>query len=137
VEWGLHKWIHTSINEQYKNTIFINTVDYCFCESLDFQKIKNENICFVGFEPKQYEYFVDKTGIFLPFLQVANFMQLAVILNSCKLFIGSLSAPLALAHACHIDQVVGFPKTKKSRCEQTELKLMNLWNHYHQDFPKL
>jgi hypothetical protein len=114
VEWGKHKWLNNiEIDEKWKNTIVINTVNYRFPPLLNFKKLESEEfkniskIVFVSSNYSEYQFFLEKTGLKCEFYQFKNFDNLCEIINSCQLFIGSLSAPLTIAHALHKDRVCG------------------------------
>jgi ADP-heptose:LPS heptosyltransferase len=58
-------------------------------------------------EENDFEHFSQKTGInVLPLYKPASFEELCKIINSCKLFVGSLSMPLTIAHATHVDRII-------------------------------
>jgi hypothetical protein len=50
------------------------------------------------------------------------------MISSCKLFIGSLSAPLSVAHAVHSDRIIGLTETIDSvHNQQFEEIWDNVW----------
>jgi ADP-heptose:LPS heptosyltransferase len=52
---------------------------------------------------------VEKTGIIIPTVFVQpSFDELCIVINSCKLFVGALSMPLTIAHACQVPRIIGF-----------------------------
>lgn len=111
IEWGKHKWIYTTIDEKYKDMILINTTDYRWPTNIDFTSFcidtKKKKMLFICSDIKQYEFFISKTSLTIDILLVNNFNDLCVAINSCKLFIGSQSGPLAIAHATHKDRICG------------------------------
>jgi len=130
IEWGKHKWIDTIIDEKYKDIILINTTDHRWPTNINFnpfniENIKNiwsipfisenkEGLCndiskilFICSDKKQYDFFISKTSLNIEILLVNNFDDLCIAINSCKLFIGSQSGPLAIAHATHKDRICG------------------------------
>jgi len=132
VEWGKHRWINTPIDEKWKDKVLINTVSYRFCDFIDFNKLlkeHNNNLIFV-FSNKcgmvDYDNFVQKTNIRLPYLVIDNFEEMCTIINSCKLFIGSRSGALTIAHATHVPQIIG---TDSSNPEpKTVTDLVDIWD---------
>jgi hypothetical protein len=100
VEWGLHKWLTVKKNE-WNGKVIINTTSRRF-PSLDFKKIYEDNkgnIIFLCFDISEYEYFKERVTFYIPCYEAKSFAEMCIIINSCKLFIGSLSAPLSIAHA--------------------------------------
>jgi ADP-heptose:LPS heptosyltransferase len=68
-----------------------------------------ENIVFLEMDENDYEFFVEKTGIYIPTVFVQpSFEELCIVINSCKLFVGALSMPLTIAHACQVPRIIGF-----------------------------
>ena len=121
VEWGTHPWL-TGIDTDgsWANKIVINTTEHRFTNHIDYREILNkygtENCIYVSFNNAEYEGFKARTGItgitrYVP----ASLMELAVIINSCKLFIGSLSAPLSIAHAIYKQRIMGL-YTQRDGC---------------------
>jgi len=127
IEWGKHKWIETNYDESFKNKVLINTVDYRFCNNINFYKLYEEygeNLIFISSSNGQYDYFINKTKLNIPFLKINNFNELCCAINSCKLFIGSTSAPLAIAHSVFVNHIVGSHNET-----QLEVKLKQIWSH--------
>jgi hypothetical protein len=129
VEWGKHKWIHTTLDEKYKDIILINTTDYRWPTNINFTDWSNDtsNILFICSDKKQYDFFINKTSLHINILLINNFNDLCIAINSCKLFIGSQSAPLAIAHATHKDRICG---NSPHPCESPLLNgLTEIWNN--------
>jgi ADP-heptose:LPS heptosyltransferase len=81
-----------------------------------------ENIVFLGMEETDYAFFQQKTGISIPnVFKPQSFEELCIAINSCKLFVGALSMPLTIAHACKVPRIVGL-------CGIPELDTMNKGN---------
>jgi ADP-heptose:LPS heptosyltransferase len=47
------------------------------------------------------------TGLNIQFYKFTTFIELCTIITSCKLFTGSLSAPLSIANAAHVPRICG------------------------------
>jgi hypothetical protein len=109
IQWGKHKWITTNKDEKWKDKILINTTDYRWPNYLDFKLLNKDikNVLYISSDIKQYEKFVQKTGLNIPYIIVSTFEEICIMISSCKLFIGSLSGPLAIANAVHINRVIG------------------------------
>ena len=131
VEWGKHRWINTPIDEKWKNKVLVNTVSYRFCDFIDFNKLlkeHNDNLIFIfnkngGID--EYKYFIEKTNIQLPYYVFDSFEEMCILINSCKLFIGSRSAPLTIAHATHVPQIIG--TCFKEPIPKTVTELVDIW----------
>ena len=48
-----------------------------------------------------YRHFCQQSGVEVPALPVSTFAELVSAIQSCKLFVGTLSMPLAVADALH------------------------------------
>ena len=115
VKWGVHKWISVPVNDKWKDTILISTTSYRPAYNIDFTKICKTyrvNIKFVMLDSKEYDLFksdynIDNIQAYTPL----SMYDLCVAINSCKLFIGNLSSPLAFAYAMHKRCVVGMCRT--------------------------
>jgi ADP-heptose:LPS heptosyltransferase len=59
------------------------------------------DVRFLASEKSNYDHFVSKTGITLPLVNPSNFTEMVTAIQGCKLFVGTLSAPLAIADALH------------------------------------
>jgi len=114
VEWGLHLWIDCPISEiTMQNKIIINTTHYRWPIHLDFNKLLElypDDLLFISTNPSEYQIFLQKTSFSstnIPFIEIQNFNQLCSIVQSCKLFVGSLSGPLTIAFAFKKQCVIG------------------------------
>lgn len=129
VEWGKHKWINTVIDEKYKDIILINTTDYRWPTNINFTDYNHDSskILFICSDKKQYDFFINKTLLQIEILLINSFNDLCIAINSCKLFIGSQSGPLAIAHATHTDRICG---NSPNSCEIPFLNGLNeIWNN--------
>jgi hypothetical protein len=126
VHFGKHKWIHTANNAWWNDKVILHIVNYRFPVNVNYQNIVNQygigNIVFLNMEDKDYEYFVEKTGIHIPTsYKPQSFEDLCIIINSCKLFVGATSMPLCVAHATHVSRIVGLPENNDIRMLATGL----------------
>lgn len=113
VNWGKHKWLEIPYNDKWKDKVIINTTNYRFPHDIDFNLLNElypNNLIYVSSNNDNYEYFKNKIQLDMEYYQVNNFLELATIINSCKLFVGSLSAPLTIAHALHKERICGLTK---------------------------
>ena len=105
--WAQNKWLsNIPINNLWNDKIVINTTDQRFPKEDYIQKIRNykdkTQMVFVGSSINEYKNFQNKTGINdISYYCPANLSEMIIIINSCKYFMGSLSAPLSIATALH------------------------------------
>ncbi len=132
IEWGKHKWLVVNNDETWNNRIVINTTNYRWPKNIDFQNLYQrfgEDLLFISATPKEYEYFIEQTGLQIEYKQTETFHDLCSIISSCKLFIGSLSAPMAIAHATHTDRIIG---QGINNCEiKLNADLDKIWNNVY------
>jgi hypothetical protein len=111
IEWGRHKWINNiPIFKEWENKKIINTTHYRFPNEIFLKQLKSldlTNFVYVSIFKYEYEYFVNKTNIQIPYYSPKSLMELCIILNSCEKFMGSLSAPLSIATSLHKNCVYG------------------------------
>lgn len=115
IEWAKNKWLNNiNILKEWENKIVINTVQYRFPNMSFFEPLKNvdlSNYVFVSFLKNDYDYFINKTNLLVNYYSLKSLMELCIIVNSCKLFIGSLSAPMAIATALQTKCAYGIDDT--------------------------
>ena len=103
IEWGKKKWLHTKINENYKGSIIITPIVRNITTDL-IKLLKNydkSKMIFVCFDRTQYQLFSSIYGIELPVIECKTIEDMAIIINSCDLYIGGMSSPLTIAQATH------------------------------------
>ena len=132
IEWGNHKWIHAAMDDTFRNKVLINTSNKLnrFGDNCDYQKLYHEyqdDLIYVGFDEGQYADFVQRTHLTIPFHKMENFSKMCIAIHSCKMFVGSLSAPLTLAHATFIPHIVTHSHGCKDAIHVT--KLLENWSH--------
>lgn len=123
INWGKHRWLTIEKEDCFKDVVFINTTNYRWPVSINFKLLYEtygNNLVFIGYV-NQYLYFTKTTGINVQFLECNTFDKLCSAISSCKLFIGSLSGPLSLAHACHKDRIIGLNDDNNDRQLNTNL----------------
>ena len=106
IEWGKHKWLDVNLDKKWENTVLINTVDYRFSENIEMNdlllkySLNDCKFCFISHDENQYLFFINKYNLnkdSIDFYKFDDFISLCTIINSCKLFIGGMSSPLAIA----------------------------------------
>jgi len=131
VEWGKHTWIDVEKNKLWENTIFINTTPYRFGgKNINFNRLheyfNTENIVFISPDKEHYEDFIKKININIKYYKPNNFKELCSAILSCKLFIGSLSMILTIAHSGNINRVVNF---SNGIDDNHNINLNKIWNN--------
>lgn len=115
IDWGTKQWLKIKeILPEWQNKVVINTSKFRFPEQLNFNdlitKYGIDNIIYVGFADKEYYRFIMKTGIkTIKYHKPASLVEMCNIINSCKLMVGSLSAPMAFAHAMYKESLISCP----------------------------
>jgi hypothetical protein len=107
VEWATHKWLHVPYDEKWKGTVLINTTPTRFPAYVDVNSIlgKFDNIVFICQDISEYEHFKARTKLEIPVHKVETLLEMVTAINSCKLFIGTLTASLTYAHGCLVDRI--------------------------------
>ena len=103
--------------------VVINTTNYRWTNNIDFNKLNSlysNELIFICFDKEQHAFFEKKTGIAIECYEPKNFLDMITIINSCKLFAGSLSSPFSIANALHKDRICGL-------CSYTEDNNHNLY----------
>lgn len=104
VEWGTHQWLQLPAIEKWKNKVLVNTVSYRWPDTINFQQLYeqyDEDLVFISADEGQYHHFTKTTSLNIPFVKITAFYELCEAIQSCKLFVGSLSAPMAIAYATY------------------------------------
>jgi len=113
VDWGKHKWLHhIPTDPQWNDKIIINTTQYRFPDVKNWvdglHRYSKEKLVFVGFHVADCHDFMLRMHFKIRFHNCSSLWDLAIILNSCQLFMGSLSSPLSIALGLHIPCDIGF-----------------------------
>lgn len=110
VKWGNKPWINVPIDKKWEKIVFVYTVAYRDPVNIDYNKICSqygESIMFITNNPQDAEFFNNKYHLNVPVYVPNNFTETCIAIRSCKLFVGTLSGLLTIAHACHIPHIVG------------------------------
>ena len=110
VEWGKRPWLIASYDEKWKDKIVINTTNYRWPINIEFKKLNElypNEMVFISFDREQYIFFERTASISIEYYEPKSFLEMVTIINSCKLFVGSLSSPLSIANALHKDRICG------------------------------
>jgi hypothetical protein len=108
INWGVTKWLFINKEIKFSNRILINTTALRYPYDIDFKSLYDEYgnlLLYIAHNKSEYEYFQSKTGLDIEYYAPRDFSELCIIINSCKLFIGSYSAPLAIAAALDVKRI--------------------------------
>jgi len=114
ISWGKHPWITLPStlkkDSNWENKIIINTIAHRFPYHTNFYEVyekHGDNLIFVSMEKSNYDNFIENYNLpEIKYHMLTSFTELCIILSSCKLFIGSLSGPLAVAYAIHTPCII-------------------------------
>ena len=109
VEWGTHPWLILPKNDIWKDKIIINCPDYKSIGNINYKELYNKygtNIIFISFNNNDYIRFIIESNINVEYYCPLTLYDFIIAINSCKLFLGSLSAPLAFAYAVNKDNII-------------------------------
>jgi hypothetical protein len=122
VPWGKTKWLEASFDDKWKNKVVINTTSYRYIDykELLLNEYCNEELLFISSNKKEHEFFEAQTGIAIEYYEFKNFLELTTIINSCKLFIGSLSGPFCIANAMHKKRIL----RKTGKTDNSEIEYL-------------
>jgi hypothetical protein len=130
VEWGKHPWLDVPTNEKWRDTILINTTDYRYPVTIDFNLLNKQypdKLVFISANESEYNNFIRKTSLLIPFYKFNDFQHLCIAIKSCKLFVGSLSAPLAIANALNTNRIIGLCSNKLDNALNIDLNI--IWDN--------
>jgi hypothetical protein len=123
IDWGKDKWLNVRYDEKWEDKTVVNTTAFRFPDNVDFHELYNkysDKMIFVSDQKSEYSFFIEKTGINIEYYNPSSFEELSVIINSCQLFIGSLSSPLTIAFALHKKLIIGLNHSNQDRiCDST------------------
>jgi hypothetical protein len=98
-------WLTAPKDERYSNTIIIARSHRYRQPLIDYSFLKNyENKLFVGV-PEEYAD-MEKVLPGLEYKPVNDFLEMATVINSCRLFIGNQSFPFSLAEALKVPRLL-------------------------------
>lgn len=98
-------WLEAPVNNDYKDSIVIARSHRYRNPNIDFTFLKKyNNLVFVGLP----EEFSDMKKLIpnIEYAPVDDFLAMAAIINSCKLFIGNQSFPFSIAEALKVKRVL-------------------------------
>lgn len=110
IKWGKNKWIDIKeTNDYFRDKILINySTTRPYNGNLNFNEFNKTKLLFISFDVNDYLPFRQLVNIDIPFCKVNTLYDMGVAINSCELFIGGLSSPLALCIAMHKKCIANF-----------------------------
>jgi len=131
IEWGSHPWISIPTLSEYKSSILISNSrkrpNQAFNYKILIDKYPLTPIYFISQSIEDYDNFIKESDCSnIPFLKVNSLWEFSVIVQSCKLFIGNLSMPSALASAMWKTRIILLPNNS---CD-TIHNMNTIWNNY-------
>ena len=100
VPWGTHKWL-TLPESGYTDTILIGTTKWKTSMDWGFLRRLPSAVMFVTDKQQEIDHWQTVTRSDIPTKIFQNLYEMYRAIHSCKLFIGTLSSPLAAAMAAH------------------------------------
>jgi hypothetical protein len=106
ISYPLHKpWLTAPKDEKWSNTIVVARSHRYRSPGIDYSILNNyPNKVFVGIKPEYED--MQQALPDIAFAEVNNFLELATIINSCKLFIGNQSFPFSIAEALKVNRLL-------------------------------
>ena len=102
INWGTRPWLFLEKNKDLEDIICIHVSKKRHNTQFNFNNFTKNNtdnkFVFISQDISEYTNFIHTTKCNnIPFLQASSFYNFCIMINSCKLFIGNLSMPLAVA----------------------------------------
>lgn len=108
VEWGKTPWIQNiPFHMEWKDKTVIWTIKCKFPYSIQWSDFIHDRLVFISFFRQDYEDFCSMTNMHPEYYKPQSLMETCIILRSCRRFVGSFSAPLAIAFGLHTPCVIG------------------------------
>ena len=104
IQWGKHKWIEVESDSSLEDTVVIalrNINERPVNIHFNMLRKKYDKLLLICDDIHIYNNFVERTKINIDYRIIKDFKEMTRVINSCKLFIGSPSAPLAIAMSMH------------------------------------
>lgn len=132
IEWGSHPWIQTTYDAKWKDRIVINMMNYRPSINIDYYKLYQlygNSLLFISFEREYYDSFVSFTGLNIEYYMPSSFTEACIIINSCKLFVATMSALLCVGHALHKNRIIGLNSYEGDSIHNMNLE--NIWKNIY------
>lgn len=105
-----YSWLSTTIDDDLTDTVVIHrslhrhNPNFFWKGILDTYKAAEKDIVFLTCSQQEWDEFPFKDGVKLKLVETIS--DMAICINSCRLFIGNQSAPFALASALDVSRIV-------------------------------
>ena len=132
IDFGKHAWLDVPVDEVWKDTVFINISQSRFPLQIDYTRIYDmykESLVFISNVVSDYDYFTKQTNVDIRHYNPTDFTSLCVAIHSCKLFIGNLSCPLTIAHACEKERYMCLRENESDNAHV--MGLQDTFTHIH------
>jgi len=127
INWGSHPWLFSDKNKEFEDKILINCNNtQRFPRNINYKKLLEpydlSKVIFVSQNESDYLHFNKITNITLKTYVPESITDYIRIINSCKIFIGSLSSPLTYAYGLHKKNIT----LLSSDCSYDNIHVTNL-----------
>jgi len=139
VEWGSHQWLYLPLDEKWESKVFISYPTYRdLVDDIDYkmilEKYGKENVYFISQNKEDYDRFQTAYHLDIEFVQPSTLFEFVVMIRSCKLFIGALSAPLTIAFASYTPCVPAMPPSMQDHIHNINLQNVIPFIQYSKNF---
>lgn len=108
VQWGETPWIHNiPYHIEWMDKTVVWTIGCKFPYSIQWSHLINDRLVFISFNRQDYDGFCSMTNMHPEYYKPQSLMETCIILRSCRRFVGSFSAPLAIAFGLHTPCIIG------------------------------
>ena len=108
VSWGAHAWMTAPKRDDLVNVVLVNTSPTRWTDEVNwntlFAKLGGTPM-FLNTNPSDYQHFCQRTGLRLPCVDGSSFTDIVTAIQSCRIFVGTLSMPLAVADALKHERI--------------------------------
>jgi hypothetical protein len=136
VQWGSHRWIDIPRLEKWKDIVIINAPPYRnISPNINYKDIYKQfgtNVIFMSFNQADYFTFLERTGLSIEYHCPGSLYEFIQAIASCKLYVGELSAPLAISFACHTETIIPYVEGDGDSIHNYKFNLF--WNHVYYSF---
>lgn len=116
VDWGRNAWLASDVNSNLKDVILISTNPTRWNNNIDWHGLFNclkGPFLFLNTNVSEYDHFCSKAKTIIPSLDCSSFIEMASAIQSCKLLVGNLSLPLAIADGMRKKRIAIIPSLEK------------------------
>ena len=125
VNWGANPWLIIPKDKKWQDTTFIHCSPR---RPMDPRQIypNIDDAVFISQDESEYNDFASRVKP-IKYFKPSSFTEMVVAISSCKLFIGGLSAPLAIAYASFTNCI----SQDQNTIDSTHFRNMNeIWTNF-------